>query len=59
MFSRRLLVTTTLISLGIGAILIGLTSYVPTYLESTTGASPLVAGLAVAALTLGLSLIHI
>lgn len=52
-FSRRLLVTTTLISLGIGAILIGLTSYVPTYLESTTGASPLVAGLAVAALTIG------
>ncbi|MFF2053334.1 MDR family MFS transporter [Leifsonia sp. NPDC058194] len=52
-FSRRLLVTTTFISLGIGAILIGLTSYVPTYLESTTGASPLIAGLAVAALTLG------
>lgn len=52
-FSRRLLVSTTLISLGIGAILIGLTSYVPTYLESTVGASPLVAGLAVAALTLG------
>ncbi|WP_158865192.1 MDR family MFS transporter [Leifsonia sp. AG29] len=52
-FSRRLLVTTTLISLGVGAILIGLTSYVPTYLEATTGAAPLVAGLAVAALTLG------
>lgn len=52
-FSRRLLVTTTLVSLGIGAILIGLTSYVPTYLESTVGATPLVAGLAVAALTLG------
>ncbi|MGH1526013.1 MDR family MFS transporter [Leifsonia sp. L25] len=52
-FSRRLLVTTTLVSLGIGAILIGLTSYVPTYLEATVGAPPLVAGLAVAALTLG------
>ncbi|MBN9629025.1 MAG: MFS transporter, partial [Actinobacteria bacterium] len=52
-FSRRLLVTTTLVSLGIGAILIGLTSYVPTYLESTIGVPPLVSGLAVAALTLG------
>lgn len=52
-FSRRLLVTTTLVSLGIGAILIGLTSFVPTYLESTIGVPPLVSGLAVAALTLG------
>lgn len=52
-FSRRLLVTTTLISLGVGAILIGLTSYVPTYLEGTIGVAPIVSGLAVAALTLG------
>jgi EmrB/QacA subfamily drug resistance transporter len=53
LFSRRLLVTTTLISLGVGAILIGLTSYVPTYLEGTIGVVPIVSGLAVAALTLG------
>jgi EmrB/QacA subfamily drug resistance transporter len=52
-FSRRLLITTTLISLGVGAILIGLTSYVPTFLEGVTGASPLLAGLALAALTIG------
>ncbi|CAD5998711.1 membrane protein of unknown function [Agreia sp. COWG] len=52
-FSRRLLVTTTLISLGVGAVLIGLTSYVPTFLEGVTGASPLLAGLALAALTIG------
>ncbi|MGH1549160.1 MDR family MFS transporter [Leifsonia poae] len=52
-FSRRLLVTTTLISLGVGGILIGLTSYVPTYLEGTIGVAPIVSGLAVAALTLG------
>ncbi len=52
-FSRRLLVTTTLVSLGVGAILIGLTSYVPTYLEGTIKVVPLVSGLAVAALTLG------
>ncbi|MFD6055469.1 MDR family MFS transporter [Agromyces sp. NPDC060279] len=52
-FSRRLIVTTSLISLGVGAVLIGLTSYVPTFLEVSAGSSPLVAGLAVAALTLG------
>lgn len=52
-FSRRLLLTTTLVGLGIGALLIGLTSYVPTYLEGTLHVSPLVGGLALAALTLG------
>ncbi len=53
MFSRHLILTTSLISFGIGAALIGLTSYVPTFLELTAGATPLVSGLAVAALTLG------
>jgi EmrB/QacA subfamily drug resistance transporter len=52
-FSRRLIVSSLLISVGVGAVLVGLTSYVPTFLEATTGATPLVAGLAVAALTLG------
>jgi EmrB/QacA subfamily drug resistance transporter len=52
-FSRRLLVTTTLVSLGVGAVLIGLTSYVPTYLEGTIHVEPIIAGLAVAALTIG------
>ncbi len=52
-FSRRLLLTTTLVGLGIGAVLIGLTSYVPTYLEGSVDAPPLVAGLALGALTLG------
>jgi EmrB/QacA subfamily drug resistance transporter len=51
--SRRLLATTTFLALGVGVILIGLTSYVPTYLEYSLGVSPLVAGLALAALTLG------
>lgn len=50
---RRLVLTTTLVALGVGAILIGLTSYVPTYLEGSVGASPLVSGLALAALTIG------
>jgi EmrB/QacA subfamily drug resistance transporter len=52
-FSRRLLLTTTFISLGVGAILIGLTSYVPTYLEGALAVSPLTSGLALAALTIG------
>ncbi|GAB3143958.1 MDR family MFS transporter [Marisediminicola antarctica] len=52
-FSRRLLLTTALVGLGVGAILIGLTSYVPTYLEGSLEVSPLVAGLALAALTIG------
>ncbi len=52
-FSRRILLTTTLVSLGTGAILIGLTSYVPTYLENSIGSPPLLAGLALAALTIG------
>ena len=50
---RRLLATTTVLALGVGAILIGLTSYVPTYLQGALGTPPLVAGLAVAALTIG------
>jgi EmrB/QacA subfamily drug resistance transporter len=52
-FSRRLLLTTALVSVGVGAILIGLTSYVPTYLELAIGTTPIVAGLALAALTIG------
>jgi EmrB/QacA subfamily drug resistance transporter len=52
-FSRRLLASTSLVSLGVGAIVIGLSAYVPTYLEGSLGSPPLVAGLALAALTLG------
>ncbi|BDZ65550.1 MDR family MFS transporter [Agromyces mangrovi Wang et al. 2018] len=52
-FQRRLILTTSLIGLGVGAALIGLTSYVPTFLETSAGVTPLVSGLAVAALTLG------
>ena len=51
--SRRLLLTTSLIGFGTGAVLIGLTSYVPTYLEGSLAVSPLLAGLALAALTIG------
>ncbi len=51
--SRRLLGTTALVSFGVGAVIIGLTSYVPTFLEGALHTSPLVAGLALAALTVG------
>jgi MFS family permease len=50
---RRLLATTTGLALGVGVILIGLTSYIPSYLEGALGVAPLVAGLALAALTIG------
>ncbi|MGN6609537.1 MAG: MDR family MFS transporter [Jatrophihabitans sp.] len=49
----RLIVTTCLISAGVGAVLIGLSSYVPTYVQDALGTGPLVAGFALAALTLG------
>lgn len=51
--ARPLIRTTTMVSLGVGALMIGITSFVPTYLESAVGALPLVSGAAVAALTLG------
>lgn len=51
--SRRLLATTSMISFGIGAIMFGLTSYVPTFLLGSLSTSPVLAGLALAALTIG------
>lgn len=52
-FSRRLLLIVAIIGLGIGATLTGLTSYVPTYLQGALGVSPLLAGFALATLTIG------
>ena len=52
-FRRRLLSTTSALALGVGVVLIGLTSFVPTYLENSMRVEPVVAGLALAALTLG------
>ncbi|WP_245159126.1 MDR family MFS transporter [Blastococcus sp. TF02A-35] len=50
---RRLLVATNLVAACVGAILLGLTSYVPTFVQEVLGTGPLVAGFALAALTLG------
>ncbi|GAA1702608.1 MDR family MFS transporter [Microbacterium sediminicola] len=49
----RVVLTTAAVSAVIGAVLIGLTSFVPTFVQTTTGATPVVAGLTVAALTMG------
>lgn len=51
--SRRVLAGGNLASLVVGALLIGLSSYLPTYAQGVLGTGPLVAGFALAALTLG------
>ncbi|GAA2532915.1 MFS transporter [Winogradskya humida] len=52
-FRRRTLVAAGLTSFGIGAVLLGLTSYIPTYAQTALGASPLLAGFALATLLIG------
>ncbi len=52
-FRRRIILATTLMGVAIGAGLIGLTAFVPTYLEIGIGAKPLMAGLALATFTIG------
>jgi EmrB/QacA subfamily drug resistance transporter len=50
---RRLLIATNIVAACVGAVLLGLTSYVPTFVQDVLGTGPLVAGFALAALTLG------
>ncbi|MFC6080336.1 MDR family MFS transporter [Sphaerisporangium aureirubrum] len=52
-FRRRMLVGGNIVGLAVGALLIGLTSYVPTYTEGVLGTGALLAGFALAALTVG------
>jgi EmrB/QacA subfamily drug resistance transporter len=52
-FRRRVLVGGNLVAVAVGTMLIGLTSFVPTYVQGVLGTGALVAGFAVAALTLG------
>ncbi len=52
-FQRRVLVSGNLVSLGVGALLIGLSSYVPTYVQGVLGTGAVEAGFALGALTLG------
>lgn len=52
-FTRRVLVVTSGLSLLVGAIVLGLSSYVPTLGQEVVGASAIISGFALAALTLG------
>lgn len=54
-FTRRLLLTCNVAAGSVGAVVFGLTSYVPTFAQEVLGARPLVAGVVLAALTLGWS----
>ncbi|RVW00694.1 MDR family MFS transporter [Rhodococcus xishaensis] len=53
MLTRRILVASSLVSMAVGAILLGLTSYVPTFVQGVLGTGALVAGFALALLTIG------
>lgn len=50
---RRILLTNNVAAFGLGALLVGLTSYLPTWAQGVLGAGALEAGAALAALTLG------
>ncbi|HEU4513079.1 MAG TPA: MDR family MFS transporter [Nocardioidaceae bacterium] len=52
-FGRRILVGANLVALLVGAVLIGLTSYVPTYAQGVLGYGATLAGFALAAMTIG------
>jgi EmrB/QacA subfamily drug resistance transporter len=52
-FRRRILVAGNLVALGTGAVLIGLSSYVPTYVQGVLGKGAVEAGFALGALTIG------
>jgi EmrB/QacA subfamily drug resistance transporter len=51
--SRRILAGGNLAGLIVGALMIGLTSFLPTYAQGVLGAGPVVAGFTLAALTIG------
>nr|WP_120491949.1 MDR family MFS transporter [Corynebacterium lactis] len=53
LLNKRLIRATSLTMFSIGALTVGVTSFAPTYLQTATGISPIIAGLAVAAMTLG------
>src|SRR4051794_7625547 len=52
-FSRRILVGANVAGIAIGAILIGQTSYVPTYAQGVVGVGAVLAGFAMAAMSIG------
>jgi EmrB/QacA subfamily drug resistance transporter len=52
-FGRRILVAGNLVAVGVGALIVGLSSYVPAFVQGVLGRGPVVAGLALGALTMG------
>lgn len=52
-FSHRVLAGSSILALVVGALLIGLSSFLPTYVQGVLGTGPVVAGFALAALTVG------
>jgi EmrB/QacA subfamily drug resistance transporter len=52
-FSRRVLVAANLAAIAIGGVLIGLTSYVPTYAQGVVGVGAVLAGFSMAAMSVG------
>lgn len=52
-FSRRVLFSTSMTALAVGAITIGITAYIPNYVQGALGTSALVAGFALAPLSIG------
>lgn len=53
LLKRRVVAASTIASLAIGVVVMGLSTYVPIYAQDVLGTSALVAGFALAALTLG------
>jgi EmrB/QacA subfamily drug resistance transporter len=52
-FTRRTLIGGNLVAFVVGALMMGLSSYLPTYVQGVLGTGALVAGFALAALTIG------
>jgi EmrB/QacA subfamily drug resistance transporter len=52
-FSRRILVSANIAAIAIGGVLIGLTSYVPTYAQGVVGVGAVLAGFSMATLSIG------
>jgi EmrB/QacA subfamily drug resistance transporter len=52
-FGRRTLIGGNLVAVSVGGLLIGLSSYVPTYVQAVLGTGAVVAGFALAAMTVG------
>ena len=52
-FSRRVLLASSMTALCVGAVTLGLTGYIPTYVQGSLGTGALMAGFALAPMTIG------